>query len=393
MKKIFLLRLYLFALMISLLPSVTIVSCGKEDEGDGGVKAPFSPWGKTSVSKLETTTVDGTPTELTVQYIGDEIFNNQTMEHYKGTYLVSEGTKTVDCYGVYHGDGKIEFAGFSVKYPPGSGKKDYTVTLDEVVSLDEKSIPIGVEQNLAISGSITIGNGVPVSGRGHIQFTKTSEDSTVETNLGTISGVHVFEGEGIIEDVGGTDLWNRIFNQQIRIEAWYHPVLGILKIEAPDMGLGTKLLGEYDCGNPNASDYNTIQKVAVISKENPDFELSSYLCSGQYDADKMRHAKMYLELRWMDGTKAKTDQRPEVEVMFETGWGYFPFILVQSPVSIFHPEENKEGYTYWYAYVDEAAKNEPGGNGILYKIKVTFPDYMTSPVRVTARIHYPIYRP
>ena len=66
---------------------------------------------------------------------------------------------------------------------------------------------------------------------------------------------------------------------------------------------------------------------------------------------------------------------------------------MQSPVSIFHPEENKQGFTYWYAYVNEAAKNEPGENGILYRIKVTFPDYMTSPVRVTARIRYPIYRP
>jgi len=63
--------------------------------------------------------------------------------------------------------------------------------------------------------------------------------------------------------------------------------------------------------------------------------------------------------------------------MFETESGYFPFALVQSPVSIFHPEENKEGFTYWLCHVDEAAKNEPGGNGILHKIKVTFPDYIT----------------
>ena len=78
---------------------------------------------------------------------------------------------------------------------------------------------------------------------------------------------------------------------------------------------------------------------------------------------------------------------------FQTVWGYFPFQLIKSFESIFHPEENKEGFTYWYAYVDEAAKNEPGENGILYKITVTATDNMSAPVLVTAQIHYPIYRP
>jgi len=368
------------------------VSCGQDNAGGESVQAPFTPAGKTTVFQYEITPVGQNPSTLTVRRVGETTFNGQTVEHYQGTYTVAAGTKTADVYGWDHGGGRIELAGFSVTYPAGSGT-DYTVTLDEVVALDEAAIPVGVEQTRTISGTIQLGGAPPVSGSGHLRFTKTSEDATVESRFGAVSGVHVFEGEGTIDSVGGTGLWDLVIGKPVRLEAWYHPTFGVLKVEAPDFGLGTTLLGENDCGNPQASDSNTIQKVGVVSMQTPAFELSSRDCSGEYDADKMRHAQMYLELRWADDTKAKTTDRPEVEVLFATGWGYFPFQLVQSPVSIFHPEENKQGFTYWYAYVNEAAKNEPGENGILYRIKVTFPDYMTSPVRVTARIRYPIYRP
>jgi hypothetical protein len=147
-------------------------------------------------------------------------------------------------------------------------------------------------------------------------------------------------------------------------------------VEVPDLGFSTALSGEYDCGNPLASDYNTIQKVGVISRENPDFILSNYDCSGEFDADKMRHASMLLELRWADETMAKTEEKPDVEIIFEVPLGWFPFQLVESSESIFHPEENGQGFTYWYAYVDEGAKDLPGDNGIYYGIMVHFPDTM-----------------
>ena len=384
-----------FLLLIVPLFAISTISCGKNDDGSGeNVRSPFAQFGKATVFLYEMKPVGENPTKLTVRYIGETTFNGKTVEHYQGTYLVSAGTKTVDVYGQSDSSkGFVEVAGFSVTYPSGSGKTDYVVTFDKPVFLEEASIPIGVEQTLTVSGSVKIGNNDPVKGNGEIRFTKTAEDATVETDFGVVSGVHVFEGEGRLDDMGGTGLWDIILGKTVRLEAWYHPTFGVLEVVAPDLGLGAKLLGENDCGNPQGSDYNTIQKIGVVSKETPEFILSNYDCSGEFDADKMRHAKMYLELRWADESKAKTQDLPQVEVLFGTVWGYFPFQLVQSPVSIFHPEENKEGFAYWYAYVDEAAKNEPGENGILYQIKVTFPDYMTSPVRVTARIHYPIYRP
>ncbi len=73
-------------------------------------------------------------------------------------------------------------------------------------------------------------------------------------------------------------------------------------------------------------------------------------------------------------------------------WGMFPHILVPSPIGIFHPEENGQGYTYWIALIDQAAKNEPQ-NGIAYHIAVTSPDYNSQDVRGSARMVCALYTP
>ena len=64
-----------------------------------------------------------------------------------------------------------------------------------------------------------------------------------------------------------------------------------------------------------------------------------------------------------------------------------------SPISLFHPSENGQGFTYWIAYVDQAAKNEAGGNGIAYHAGVTLPDFVSSPMRVSGRIVYHLVTP
>jgi len=146
--------------------------------------------------------------------------------------------------------------------------------------------------------------------------------------------------------------------------------------------------GEDDCGDPLTPGYNAIQKVGLIQPGGETFELSTYGCSGDFSADKMTHAKMLLELRFADEELAKTTTQPPVIVSFVTVFGYFPHQLVSSTVSIFHPEENGRGYTYWYALVDQAAKNVAGSDGISYGIEVAPADYMTNAVRATARIRY-----
>jgi hypothetical protein len=120
------------------------------------------------------------------------------------------------------------------------------------------------------------------------------------------------------------------------------------------------------------------------------FDLSTYDVRGQFDADKDKHAKMLVEVRFMEDEKAKTADRPPIETDIGTVFGVYPHELIASPVSFFHAEENGKGFTFWIAYVDQAAKNE-STNGISYHISATVPDYGSSPVRVTSRIVYNLY--
>src|SRR5690606_14212728 len=117
--------------------------------------------------------------------------------------------------------------------------------------------------------------------------------------------------------------------------------------------------------------------MGVVSPDNRTFRLSTYDRAGEFDADKTVHAKMLLELRWVDEDKARTDEFPALfSPDFGTVIGMFPASFVSSPISLLHPAENGKGYTFWYAFVDQAAKNEPGEGGIAYHAGVTLPDFV-----------------
>ncbi|NOZ01613.1 MAG: hypothetical protein GXP54_06960, partial [Deltaproteobacteria bacterium] len=372
---------------------VLAAGCG----GNGGtdsVKTPFKPVTNTTSLDYEIKTLSGSSKPVTIQWVGKQTFNNATWDQFQTTYPVSEGIKTVDIFGRLEGSEGVTIAGYRSTYPAAAAGKDHTLTLDQPVSVDTTKIPVGVQQETVAGGTLELGDGTPpITGRVKARYTKTTADATVESRFGTVSGVQIYEGDVTLEDAAGSDLVDAFKGQTATGRIWFHPTLGVLKVEVDDWPIGAAMTGEHDCGDPNASDYNTIQKVGLLSPEAPEFVLSSHDCSGEYDADKERHAQMLLELRWADEAKALTPDQPMVNVEFSTMWGTFPFSLLSSPVSIFHPEENGQGFTYWYAFVNEAAKNEPGDNGIMYQVKVNFPDYMTSHVRATARVRYPIYRP
>jgi hypothetical protein len=378
-----------------LLFGVIFIACGKGNEnGSGAVKSPYKPVSKTTTLNYNITRLNGSTAEAVIQYGGSVQFAGETWDDSVGSYTTPEGEMNVHIYGKLIGSYGAKVAGYKVDYPSGSSDTDYTVTFDAPVTLDTTKIPLDKEQTQDLSGTITFADNRPsIHGKVSATYTKTTEDATIDTDFGTVSGVQVYEGSMTLVEGEGWSLLDFFRGIKFTGRVMFHPTLGILKIEVDDLPLGVAMTGQYDCGDPSASDYNTIQKVGEVSTENPTFTLSSYDCSGQFDADKYRHATMLVELRWADSDKAKTTQQPMVETEFTTIWGYFPYTFVQSPTSIFHPEENGQGYTYWYAYVDEGAKNEPGENGISYGVEVRFPDYMTSPVRVTARIKYPIYRP
>ena len=124
-----------------------------------------------------------------------------------------------------------------------------------------------------------------------------------------------------------------------------------------------------------------------VDSARPTFGVDTYDIAGAVDADKTIHARMLIEVRWVDEVKALAELLPPVVLDFGTPMGWFPSELVASPVSLFHPDENGRGFHYGVAYVSQAAKNEPG-DGTAYHAKVTLPDYASSAVRVTVRIIY-----
>ncbi len=226
-----------------------------------------------------------------------------------------------------------------------------TATLDEPVTVDASAIPKSVQLEQVVSGQIAFADQrPPIRGKARFTYTKTEDSATLESEFGTVAGVQVFEGSGTLLEGEGWDRLELFKGQSIPGKVFFHPTLGILKIEMPAWPLGVAMTGQHDCGDPVTTDYNTIQKVGVVLTEQPTFVLSSYDCSGTFDADIVRHAQMLVELRWADRNKAATlNEQPQVEVSFQTVWGWFPHEFLSSPVSIFHPEENGQGFTYWYA--------------------------------------------
>lgn len=254
------------------------------------------------------------------------------------------------------------------------------------------SPPVGVPQQL--SGNLTItmqGSTTPHTVQTTAQYTLLDNNAKVDTSIGTIYGCSHFSGS--ISSVG--DIVPSAFaGISVSGEIWYHPSFGIVALSSKQLGLTDQMDNTSDCGTPDAPGYNTIRKVAMINSATPNFELDTYACSHDFNADKDNHAKMLLELRWADEANARTTTKPGypmVNIEFGTVWGTFPSTLIQSPVSILHPEENGNGFVYWLAYVNQAAKNE-SSNGIAYHVTVTA-DPSVSPIRASARIYYNTYNP
>jgi len=368
-----------------------VAACGG---GSEDVKRPLDPPGRDTQATYEVGVTEGGVVEAQVRFVGETTFNGQAWEKYEFAYPKPEGTKMSHVYGVASEGRRIVLAGGDVVYPPGDIRhKDYVVTLDEPVAIDLDEVPVGAEQTTQVSGTIQITGQPAIHAGGTATWKKTAVDAVVETKMGTVAGVEVYEGEAVLTEGEGHWVLDAVKGLTVHGKAWVHPKMGLLKYETPEFPIGGGLVGSRSCGDPTAGDTNTIQAVGIVSPQQPVFELDTSDCSGEWDADKMRHAQMLLELRFADDDKARTSDAVPVSVTFGTAWGWFPFQLLPSPVSIFHPEENGQGYTFWYAYVNEGAKNEPGDNGILYRIEVRSTDYQTSPVRAAARIHYGIYRP
>ena len=270
---------------------------------------------------------------------------------------------------------KIVFGGYTSKSGEGIKPK-------EAVEVDLPDLGETTEG----SGEFTVKlPGMPVEVDVPLDWTLKLEEENVsiDTPSGSYSGVRHYTGSGKISE--GT-LGDFLGNTEFTGEVYFSPTLGIpVKYKLNGVNFDGDLESVWDYGDPDETGYRVMKKSGIVNSENPSFQLSTYELKGNFDADPDQHAKMLLEIRYLDENAAKNDPMPEINVEFGTVSGYFPSQLVESPVSIFFPEEEGEGYKYFIAYVSQAAK---GHNGpISYRVSVSGGESV-KPLRVTARIYY-----
>jgi len=371
---------------------MVLSACGSGDGAGGGganVEQPFRPAQESAVWTYGQTTHTGEVTTFTSDWVGTREIGGKSFGRLQaGSFKASPEPQGAEAW-LEWTPNRIEFAGGEVYFPvPGvsePGEPLVSGTVDEPLVIDLEP-PVGVPQTLVLKGSANLGDpaspGNPYEIDTTITYTLEETDVTVETSVGDISGCSRFTGSA------------EAYGMTFEGECWYHPEMGMVAahINWPEPnGTTLDLVGIQDFGKSDGTT-GLMQSVGVVGPGLPSFRLSTYDANNEFDADKNKHAKMLIEVRWADEDKARTDVAPAVITEFGTVFGQFPHYLVPSPISIFHPEENGKGYTYWIALVDQAAKNE-SENGIAYNITAYAPDYASSNSRVSARIFYHRWTP
>lgn len=364
--------------LVPLLSSVLMLTaCAGESSGP---KDPFGPMSPTTVSTLAATDSQGQAVQLTVRQNETVVVNGRT---YTVLAVGRDPTGASSDFKAFIDlkPDSVTFAGGEVYWGENGGFPFVSGTTDTpvFVNLDP---PINVDQTVPIKGTAFLGDpSNPLNGT-QLETTMTyraiEKDTQVVTQAGVFSGVTRFTGS---TNVDGT---------VINGEAWYHPDFGMLKgsIDWPQPNGSTlDLTGMSDVGS-NSPGANTVRKMGLIDYANTHWDISTGEVGDGWTADRTKHAKMLLEMRFSDETAARDPNAvPQVDVEFGTVWGYFMHQLVASPISFFHPEDNGKGYTFWVAYVDQAGnKHQPGTE--IYHISVDMMAGNPSPIQITGRIIY-----
>ena len=305
-------------------------------------------------------------------------------------------------------DGSMKIAGgkdkgflASILPPVVTGVNGSTLVLDSPFTIKTKPA-LNTEQSSSATGKLynPANPGAPTNFNVAIKYTRDQENVTATTSMGAVEGCSHFSVSATPK--GDLAILAGLLNIVYTGEAWYHEKFGLVAYKCPALGLDAGMNGESDYGTATQG-ANTIRKVQVVDANHPVFELNTYDRAKKNDADKMSHAQMLLEFRWASDSLAKNGAEPSylaAVTLIATnntlgysfldnrfGWGT---ALVASPVSIFHPEENGKGYKYWYIYINEAAKNEPGANNVSYLIRVSQVGFVPPALRCSARIMYTI---
>lgn len=363
-------------LAIGILLPLALAACGEGSRED--VRAPYHSFGPSTVATMVARLPGGETPSGTIRIVGETVIDGRTFQSYKVAMDPVHPQNGIELWIDKEDDDTFTFQGYA---EPGVmsvvADRPHTIRTDG---------PVGVPQTVEFGATATtFQSGESQTGTAVVEYVKESDDVTVQTAFGTLSGVKHFSGTVTLQGEAAPAL---VAGVPLDVELWYHPSFGLVKGDMPLLNVGLDMKANEDCGDPMTPGFNSIQKVGIVHPGGEPFRLATYDCSDDFNADKNTHAKMLLELRFADETLARSGTQPPVIETFGTVWGTFPERLVSSPFSIFHPEENGQGYTYWYALVDQAAKNESGSNGIAYRIEVEPTEGMTDAVRATARIRY-----
>lgn len=358
------------------------VGCKEGSDGSSDPKGPLEPLSENTKQVYVVGYTAGGEESYEGKIVGEVDVNGTTYKRYSFKPTQDPEGKSTEIFVSDYppaADGTLKVGGVDEK-------DSLKIETDAPIEID-MTPPLGEPQEYEVDLTAKL-RGFNISAPAHAvaSYTLVEEGVSVETKVGMVHDCRHFTGTVRVEH---EQLPENLNGVQVDGEAWVHDVMGIVAVDVPALGVRVTSGGLEDLGDPTG-EKGSIRKMAVLDSSSPTYSLNTYDVNQKLDADKNKHAKMLLELRWADEDKARTDTEPgypQVDIEFGTTMGIYPFQLTSSPVSLFHPEENGQGYTFWYAFVDQADKYQPE-NGISYHIDVSVDPDITPPLRVTGRIYY-----
>ena len=344
-------------------------------------KGPYPTWNDTIRGTYSRTLPNGTTGQYAVTYVGDKALPTGTFRRYRGA---REGATSGAELWVQPQDRRFVLGGAEYSSQSAALLKvpsPATITLDTPLVIDLDA-PVGVAQPLEAKAKVAISGSNVTSASAKGSYTVVGRDVAVEAPSGVmVAGcTHLKLDAEVPIFFGATSV-------SASAQVFYSSTLGVVKtvLDEPFSGLGWGVKGSRT-SHELRDGYFSVEAMEVVGKGSQStFQLSTKEAQGKLDADKDTHAKMLVEMRWVDEVAAKTEARPNVQPAFGTNTGTYSATLTQAPVSFLHPEENGKGYVYWYYYVDQAAKNQ-ATNGIEYRAGVS--SASGNALRVTSRIVY-----
>lgn len=355
-----------------------LVACGDDGDSLPSMERPFQPPSPNNTSTYTVTDFEGNTQVVTGAGSEPRVIDGR---EFPGVTLGDPAEGGGDLWIDWQPEQEELEIGAAELTAPQLGR-EVTGIFDPPLSIDLDP-PVGVEQSLTATGTIQIADApTPLNVSVPLSYTLVEKDVTVEANGTTIHGCDIFEGSATILDETYTGM------------AAYHPAIGLVSGSIswpPPNGVSATFNGVTDFGEV-VNGYRTMQASHVI-EPGTSFRLSSFDAVQDFDADKNTHAQMLVEMRWADDEMARnTPLTNDVYANFGTVFGTFPTFPVTSPVSIFFPAENGQGFQYRVYFVDQAARNE-SENPIAYYAEAFNGGDFDAPVRVTMRLRYKVIGP